>query len=1375
MRAIAGHECSAPAICRLPSAIHGDLMPRRDDLHKILVIGSGPIVIGQAAEFDYAGAQACKVLLEEGYEVVLVNSNPATIMTDPEFATATYIEPLAPGSVARVIERERPDALLPTLGGGTALNLARALWEDGTLERMEVELIGADYEAILRAEDRRLFRDTMEAAGLRVPRSATVTSMAEGERALEGIGLPAIVRPGFTMGGEGGGAAASEAEFRERVAEGLAASPIGQVLVEESVAGWGEFELEVMRDRNDNVVIVCSIENVDPMGVHTGDSVTVAPQQTLTDRQYQTLRDQAIRVIRAVGVETGGSNIQFAVNPVTDEIVVIEMNPRVSRSSALASKATGFPIAKIAARLAVGYALEEIDNDITKRTPASFEPTIDYVVVKWPRFAFEKFPGADGHLSTHMQSVGEAMAIGRTFKQAFWKAMRSRELDVVPPAPADDAELLERLRTPSHDRFELLLAGLGRGIPADEVRRATAIDPWFIAEIGALACGHDPEDGLARTFKSVDTCAAEFEAATPYFYSGFERPGPDGPRHEVERGERPAVVILGAGPNRIGQGIEFDYCCVHAAMTVRESGRDAVMVNCNPETVSTDYDTSDRLYFEPLTLEDVLGVIEIERPEGVIVQFGGQTPLKLASGLEQAGVPLLGTPPDSIDLAEDRARFGEVCRELGLRSPPYATAHSAQTALEAADGVGYPLLVRPSYVLGGRAMEICYSREALADYLHRTAPAGDGGAVEIYLDRFLENAIEIDVDALCDGEEVRIGGIMQHVEEAGVHSGDSACVIPAMSLGPEMLTQVREATEALALRLGVVGLMNVQLAVSGDEELYVLEANPRASRTVPFVSKAVGVPLAKVACRLMLGERLRDLDAELDLGRTPGHVSVKEAVLPFDRFPRADSLLGPEMKSTGEVMGVADDYPAAFAKAQAAAGAGLPASGAVFITVTDGDKPSATQLAASLHDLGFRILATGGTSQAIRRMGVPVERIKKIPEGSPNVVDRIESGGVSLVINTPTGSGARADGYEIRRAAVARGIPCITTMSGASAALRAIVAMLRGEGGVRSLQELHREPRGGSAAPAAASADGTADLMAPGPDRAGEPRTLAPLGRRRAEVTANERLGAYRLIRVADDGGPAPTRAPGSSTCSPRHADGAAARTSAPTCPAPSPSLACAATVGAGAGMGCGAAGMPALRVFLLEAIGPGTERLAAVDPGEEMLLVGPLGVGFRAPPRGASAAVLVGGGIGAAPILCWSDELGPASRLLLGFRSAAHAAAARLFRDGALLATDDGSVGRHALVTELLREELDARRRRRAAPVVYACGPPPMLEAVRAICSERDIPAQLALESGMACGYGACFGCVVETRSGPVRLCVDGPVLDAAALETALGPGMGH
>jgi carbamoyl-phosphate synthase large subunit len=1020
-------------------------MPRRDDIRRILVLGSGPIVIGQAAEFDYSGAQACKVLLEEGYEVILVNSNPATIMTDPEFATRTYIEPLTPASVTKVIEREKPDALLPTLGGGTALDLARQLSEDGTLGKHRVELIGADYEAIRRAEDRELFRATMERAGLRVPRSAAVKSMREAERALPEIGLPAIVRPGFTMGGAGGGIARTEPEYRQVVAEGLAASPIGQVLVEESVIGWGEFELEVMRDRNDNVVIVCSIENVDPMGVHTGDSVTVAPQQTLSDTLYQQLRDQALKVIRAVGVETGGSNIQFAVNPQTEEIVVIEMNPRVSRSSALASKATGFPIAKIAARLAVGYALEEIDNDITRKTPASFEPAIDYVVVKWPRFAFEKFPGADGELHTSMQSVGEAMAIGRTFKQAFVKAMRSRELDVLPLFDGDE-DLLARLATPSDDRYELLFEAVRRGHSEAELCERTGIDPWYMAELAALARGEDPEEGLERSFKSVDTCAAEFEAETPYYYSGWERRA----ENEVRRGERPSVVILGSGPNRIGQGIEFDYCCVHAAMTVRESGRDAVMINCNPETVSTDYDTSDRLYFEPLTLEDVLGVIEIEQPEGVIVQFGGQTPLKLAAGLAAAGVPLLGTPVDSIHRAEDRPSFGGLLDELGLRGPPYATAESHAEALEVADGVGYPLLVRPSYVLGGRAMEICYSREGLEGYLKRT---NGGTGRTIFLDRFLENAIEIDVDALCDGEDVEIGAIMQHVEEAGVHSGDSACVIPAMSLGPEMMSQVEQASEAIARALGVIGLINIQFAVAGEDELYVIEANPRASRTVPFVSKAIGVSLAKIACRLMLGERLADMD--LNIPRAPRHVSVKEAVLPFGRFPRADALLGPEMKSTGEVMGVASDYPAAFGKAQAAAGAELPSSGTVFISVTDGDKSAATQLAASFHDMGFRVVATGGTATAIRRMGVPVERIKKLSEGSPNVVERIEAGEVEMVINTPTGSGARADGYEIRRAAIGRGIPCITTMSGASAAQRAIRSSRSGENSVISLQELH--------------------------------------------------------------------------------------------------------------------------------------------------------------------------------------------------------------------------------------------------------------------------------------------------------------------------------
>jgi carbamoyl-phosphate synthase large subunit len=1022
-------------------------MPRRNDISKILLIGSGPIVIGQAAEFDYSGVQACKVLLEEGYEVVLVNSNPATIMTDPEFADRTYIEPLLPGPVARVIERERPDALLPTLGGQTALNLAKALHDDGTLERFEVELIGADYEAIHRAEDREAFRATMEDAGLRVPWSRIVTSLGEAESGLADgeIELPVIVRPAFTLGGEGGGVASSETELAQVVSEGLAASPINQVLVEESVLGWGEFELEVMRDRNDNVVIICSIENVDPMGVHTGDSVTVAPAQTLSDSLYQELRDQAIRVIRAVGVETGGSNIQFAVDPETGEVVVIEMNPRVSRSSALASKATGFPIAKIAAKLAVGYALEEVPNDITQATPASFEPTIDYVVTKVPRFAFEKFPGAEGRLSTHMKSVGEVMAIGRTFRESFAKAMRSRELDAEPEIPASTGEMLERLAVPSSDRFDLLLDGFRRGVELERIAEATMIDPWFLRELRTLATDGDGTEGLERSYRAVDTCAAEFEARTPYFYSAHERVG----QSEIDRGERGSVMILGSGPNRIGQGIEFDYCCVHAAMTVREMERDAVMVNCNPETVSTDYDTSDRLYFEPLTTEDVLAVAAVERPEGVIVQFGGQTPLRLAKALEESGLPLLGTPVDAIDLAEDRGRFGALLRRLEIKHPPYGTALSAEEAVAISEDVGFPLLVRPSYVLGGRAMEICYSAEALGTYLAANVRADQEHP--LYLDRFLENAIEVDVDALADGSDCFVAGVMQHVEEAGIHSGDSACVLPPMSLGEEMLDEIRETTRRIALELGVVGLINVQYAVAGGE-LCVIEANPRASRTIPFVSKAIGTPLAKIACRLMLGEPLSAQELPRD---HPGHVSVKEAVLPFARFAGADAVLGPEMRSTGEVMGIAADFPTAFGKAQAAAGVTLPREGTIFISVTDSDKPAATQLAVHFNDLGFKVIATSGTAQAISAMGVPVRKINKIAEGSPHVVDCIRGGEVDLVINTPTGSGARADGYEIRTAAVRHGIPCLTTMTGASAASRAIFAQTQGEPQVRALQELH--------------------------------------------------------------------------------------------------------------------------------------------------------------------------------------------------------------------------------------------------------------------------------------------------------------------------------
>jgi carbamoyl-phosphate synthase large subunit len=1021
-------------------------MPRRNDIHKILILGSGPIVIGQAAEFDYSGVQACKVLREEGYEIVLVNSNPATIMTDPEFADATYVEPLLPGPVAQVIEKERPDALLPTLGGQTALNLAKALHEDGTLEKFGVELIGANYDAINTAEDRELFQVAMAKAGLKMPANAIATTAEEAEAARERIGLPAIVRPAFTLGGRGGGIARTEEEYRTIVSRGLAASPITQVLIDQSVIGWGEFELEVMRDHNDNVVIVCSIENLDPMGVHTGDSVTVAPQQTLTDRLYNKLRDQAMACIRAVGVETGGSNVQFAVNPSTEEILVIEMNPRVSRSSALASKATGFPIAKIAARLAVGYSLEEIPNDITRVTPASFEPTIDYVVVKWPRFAFEKFSGANAELSTHMKSVGEAMAIGRTFSQAFLKAMRSRELDSPPRLDAlERADLLTMLDRPASDRFDVILEAFRKEATIEEIHTKTFIDPWFLRELQAVALDPDAPFAGVRTYKAVDTCAAEFAAETPYFYSGWERQAAD----EVRRGDNDSVVILGAGPNRIGQGIEFDYCCVHAAMTVRESGRDAVMINCNPETVSTDYDTSDRLYFEPLTLEDVLGVIAIEKPVGVIVQFGGQTPLKLAHGLQEAGVKILGTSVDSIDLAEERGRFGDLLERLGFKAPPYATAATIEGALDAGETVGYPLLVRPSYVLGGRAMEIVYSRDGLADYLTRHARDGR----DIFLDRFLENAIEVDVDALCDGESVWVGGIMQHVEEAGIHSGDSACVLPPHSLGPDMLDQIRTATRGIALGLGVVGLCNVQYAVHAGE-LYVIEANPRASRTVPFVSKAIGVPLAKMACRLMLGEKLADLDlpaedAPLD------HVSVKEAVLPFDRFEGSDAVLGPEMRSTGEVMGVARDFPSAFAKAQAAAGSALPSGGTAFITVTDTDKPAAGAVAQILHDLGFRIVATRGTAEAIQRWGVPATVINKINEGTPNVVTWIEEGEVDMVVNTPTGSGARTDGWEIRRAAVAAGIPCLTTLSAGLSAARAIASGRQGVAEVISLQELH--------------------------------------------------------------------------------------------------------------------------------------------------------------------------------------------------------------------------------------------------------------------------------------------------------------------------------
>jgi len=1060
-------------------------MPRRDDLHKILIIGSGPIVIGQACEFDYSGTQACKVLLEEGYEVVLVNSNPATIMTDPAFATRTYIEPLDLATLTRIIEAERPDALLPTLGGQTALNLAMELKAAGVLDLWEVEMIGADEKAIHRAEDRLAFRTAMEELGLRVPRSMLAETMEEAELAAEELGLPLVVRPAYTLGGSGGGIAYDRESFRRIVAHGLRLSPISQLLLEESVVGWHEFELEVMRDRADNVVVICSIENIDPMGVHTGDSVTVAPALTLTDAQYQELRDAAKAIIRKIGVDTGGSNVQFAVNPETGEMVVIEMNPRVSRSSALASKATGFPIAKIAARLAVGYTLDEIDNDITRKTPACFEPTLDYVVVKMPRWAFEKFPLADRELTTHMKSVGEAMAIGRTFKEAFLKALRSRELDGPTDLPASAQELRKALAIPTAERYELVLQAFRQGLGVNDVHELTGISPFFLSELAdvvelerevreaprlseallrrmkryglsdrrlgeltgkterevrALRIEHD----VVPVYKAVDTCAAEFQAETPYFYSTYEE------ENEAEPGDRERVIILGSGPNRIGQGIEFDYCCVHAALTAREMGYEAVMVNCNPETVSTDYDVSDRLYFEPLTFEDVANIVANERPKGVIVQFGGQTPLKIARALAESAIPILGTPQESIDLAEDRGRFGQLLAELDVRCPEYGLARTAAEAAAVADRVGYPLLVRPSYVLGGRAMQIVYSAAELERYMTTAATANLEHPVLI--DKFLEDAIEVDVDAICDGEDVYVGAVMQHVEEAGVHSGDSACVIPSISLGEGTLEQVRKQTRRLALGLGVRGLINVQFAYQ-NYQLYVLEVNPRGSRTVPFVSKATGIAMAQLATRVILGEKLADLAPER---RVPEHVSVKEAVLPFSRFPGSDTQLGPEMRSTGEVMGIADNFPAAFGKAVAAAGSPLPLEGNVFLSVCDSDKSAATILAQRLHSLGFAIYATRGTATALTSLGIPVHVVNKVSQGEPHVVNLIESGDIALVINTPFGRGARSDGYEIRTTVLRKGVPSITTLAGASAAASAIEAARRPRVQVHCLQDLHR-------------------------------------------------------------------------------------------------------------------------------------------------------------------------------------------------------------------------------------------------------------------------------------------------------------------------------
>jgi carbamoyl-phosphate synthase large subunit len=1071
-------------------------MPRRDDLHRILVIGSGPIVIGQACEFDYSGTQACRALRQAGYEVVLVNSNPATIMTDPEVADRTYLEPITLETVERVIERERPDAFLPTLGGQTALNLAVRLSHGGILERHGVELIGAPLSAIEAAENRDLFKQVALAAGCEVPKSAYVGSLEEALRVGPGIGFPLVVRASFTLGGLGSATVWNETELSRAVARGLADSPVHQVLLEEYLAGWQEFELEVMRDRADNVVVVCSIENFDPMGIHTGDSITVAPAQTLTDRAYQEMREAAKRILRVIRVDAGGSNIQFAVRPEDGRMVVIEMNPRVSRSSALASKATGFPIAKIAALLAVGYRLDEIPNDITKKTPASFEPALDYCVVKIPRWAFEKFPAADPALGTRMKSVGEVMAIGRTFPEALLKGIRSLEFDARGPGGPNGADdlpaLREQLRLPTWQRLAQLWAALAVGETPDELARQTAINPWFLqqmkrvvdleaevreaaalenlseetlrdakrlgiadARLGALVGSGEAAVrerrtrlGVRAVFKAVDTCAAEFDAETPYFYSTYES------EDEAAPGPGRRVVILGSGPNRIGQGIEFDYCCVQAALALRDAGFEVVMVNSNPETVSTDYDVSARLYFEPLTLEEVWNVIEAERPEGVIVQLGGQTPLKLARGLAQRGAPLWGTAFADIDRAENRALFTEVVRKLGLRQPAHATARSAEEALAEAHRLGFPVLARPSYVLGGRGMRTLYTAEDLRALLEEMPPSENE---PLLLDHFLEGAIEVDVDALSDGTEVLVAAVMEHVEEAGIHSGDSTCVLPPYSLGEDLLREIEDATRRLSRELRVRGLLNVQFAVRRDE-LYVLEANPRASRTVPFVSKALGIPLARWAALVLAGRALAELGA-LAVAE-PAFVSVKKPVLPFSRFPEEDTLLGPEMKSTGEVMGRDRGFGHAFAKAQAGAGEELPLGGRVLLSLRDEDKRPALFLARRLVDLGFQLLATRGTARFLNFNAVPCEAVYKVNEGRPNVVDRIAQGDVQLVVNTPLGRKSQFDERSIRAAALSHGVPCVTTLAGASAAISGIEALRAGAPSVLPLQEVAAPPAG---------------------------------------------------------------------------------------------------------------------------------------------------------------------------------------------------------------------------------------------------------------------------------------------------------------------------
>ncbi len=1383
-------------------------MPRREDLRSVLVIGSGPIVIGQACEFDYSGTQACRVLMQEGIRVSLVNSNPATIMTDPEFADATYVEPITLDVLEKVIAKERPDAVLPTLGGQTALNAAVDLHEAGILATYGVELIGAGIETIKAGEDRKRFKDIVTGLGGEVPRSHICHTMDECLAAAADLGYPLVIRPSFTLGGSGSGIARSEPDLRRLAGAGLDASPVTEVLLEESILGWKEFELELMRDRHDNVVVVCSIENIDPMGVHTGDSVTVAPAMTLTDREYQHMRDMAIAVVRAVGVDTGGCNIQFAVHPQTGRMVVIEMNPRVSRSSALASKATGFPIAKIAARLAIGYTLDEIRNDITGETPASFEPALDYVVVKVPRFAFEKFPGADTELTTHMKSVGEAMAIGRSFPEALQKALRSLENRAAPfsweQPPGDREELLARCAVPHDGRMSTVHQALRAGATVADVAGVTGIDPWFVDQIqgiqelaGRLAGGPAPSRpgpeldtdalraakragfsdaqigqlkglpeeqvrllrqafGIRPVYHTVDTCAAEFAARTPYLYSTYDE------QTEVPPGGAPKVIILGSGPNRIGQGIEFDYACVHASFALSAAGYETVMVNCNPETVSTDYDTSGRLYFEPLTLEDVLEVVHAEEQSGpvagVIVQLGGQTPLGLSRALAAEGVPVVGTSPEAIHLAEDRGEFAAVLEAAGLPAPRFGTALSYDEAKVVADEIGYPVLVRPSYVLGGRGMEIVYDDATLEDYVGRAAAASPGHPVLI--DRFLDDAIEIDVDALYDGEELFLGGVMEHIEEAGIHSGDSACALPPITLGRADIARIRESTEAIARGVGVRGLLNVQYAMAAGV-LHVLEANPRASRTVPFVSKATATPLAKAAARIMMGASIAGLRAEGllpaagDGGTLPldAPIAVKEAVLPFGRFRDSrgqgvDTVLSPEMRSTGEVMGIDAAFGTAYAKSQAAVYGPLPVKGRVFVSVANRDKRSMVFPVKRLADLGFEIWATEGTGEVLRRNGVRATIVRKHsdgpgPDGEPDIVARILAGQVDLIVNTPFGSpgqsGPRLDGYEIRTAAVRRGVPCVTTVQGLGAAVQGIEAIQRGEVGVRSLQEYARAGPGGQPpGPPGSARWGGAVSAAEGED--------AVQVQVRGTVLTVRKVDAYYAMTVV--------------------APGIAARFR--------PGQFVAVAVG---GPDTSMLLRRAFSIhdvrpdhggtveFVFAAKGPGTRWLAERRTRDVIDLTGPLGRPFPVP-RDPASCLLVGGGYGSAPLFSLADRL--RSRdcqvdFLLGAASADRvfgALTARRTGRTAAVTTEDGSMGVRGLVTDRLTQVIHEAR----TDVIYACGPMGMLRQVTALAGRYDIPVLTLVEESMACGIGVCMTCVLPVIGDDgvtrmVRSCVGGPV----------------